>query len=47
MTDNNKDMIYTAIGESISNKNIVIVDYVDEDFVDICLTENYNRMLNV
>ena len=47
MTDNNKNLIYTAIGESISNKNIVIVDYVDEDFVDICLTENYNRMLNV
>lgn len=47
MTDNNKNLIYTAIGESISNKNIVIVDYVDEDFVDICLTENYNRLLNV
>lgn len=45
LAENNKNKILTAIGESISQKNIVITDFVDEDLVDICITENITRKI--
>lgn len=43
LTYKNKQRIYDYLELDIQNKNIIITDFVDEDYVDICIRENVRR----
>lgn len=43
MTKRKKDEIYEYLEDDISSKNIVITDFADERYVEICLRENIRR----
>ena len=43
LTYKNKQRIYNYLELDIQNKNIIITDYVDEDYVDLCIRENVRR----
>ena len=43
LTYKNKQRIYDYLELDIQNKNIIITDFVDEDYVDLCIRENVRR----
>ena len=43
LTYKNKQRIYNYLELDIQNKNIIITDFVDEDYVDLCIRENVRR----
>ena len=43
LTYKNKQRIYDYLELDIQNKNIIIADFVDEDYVDLCIRENVRR----
>ena len=43
LTYKNKQRIYDYLELDIQNKNIIITDFVDENYVDICIRENVRR----
>ncbi len=43
LTYKNKQRIYNYLELDIQNKNIIITDFVDENYVDLCIRENVRR----
>ncbi len=43
LTYKNKQRIYDYLELDIQNKNIIITDFVDENYVDLCIRENVRR----
>lgn len=43
LTYKNKQRIHDYLELDIQNKNIIITDFVDEDYVDLCIRENVRR----
>lgn len=43
LTYKNKQRIYDYLELDIQNKNIIITDFVDEGYVDLCIRENVRR----
>lgn len=43
LTYKNKQRIYDYLELDIQNKNIIITDFVDEAYVDLCIRENVRR----
>lgn len=43
LTYKNKQRIYDYLELDIQNKNIIITDFVDENYVDLCIRENIRR----
>ena len=43
LTYKNKQIIYDYLELDIQNKNIIITDFVDENYVDLCIRENVRR----